>query len=77
LRAEEFDLSGGSSTVGPISSQSSASRSRTWFVAPEHPGATMLVEHTGTAALGWIVLKSAGQPAHSHHPTKFPRHRPP
>lgn len=70
LKAEGFDPYGGRSTVGPTQAQSFISRTRAWFVAPEHPNPVMAVERTGRAVLGWIVPKAPGKPLYAHRPVK-------
>ena len=52
LEKEGFELFGERNRLG---SQAYMSTKRAWFVIEEHPGATMAVERTGKAVLGWIA----------------------
>jgi len=38
----------------PVGNQCYQHRHRAWFVVPAHPGATLPIEQTGMALLGWI-----------------------
>jgi len=52
LQGEGFERFGPMSLLGD---QCYESRMRAWFVVPVHPNASMAVERTGKAVLGWIV----------------------